>query len=316
LSVSNAGPASILLDELNARLLQCALDLEPRRMRRLTLLVLEIAQCLHSNACALGKLDLPHRKHHPGSLACSRRHEASRDAWFARVNCGRHDKPSVLNKSVTVVTPSRHTNWALVAIAYGFFALGIGINIWNASTGAITDMALPAALGVLAEAVVFFLPAWALTLPVGRQVLAWALFVFISVFALTNSLRMASIIAADQATIRADRQTEGVRSADHALEAARSMRDQACGRGLGKTVACKVRQAEVAKLETSQTQATAKVAAQARPESTDFAKLVTWASRGAVQPGADDFAMLWLLFRTFLPQVGGLVLMLAQRRTA
>jgi hypothetical protein len=26
------------------------------------------------------------------------------------------------------------------------------------------------------------------------------------------------------------------------------------------------------------------------------------------------FVMLWLLFRTFLPQVGGLVLMLAQRR--
>jgi hypothetical protein len=29
--------------------------------------------------------------------------------------------------------------------------------------------------------------------------LAWALFAFISVFALTNSLRMASIVAADQA---------------------------------------------------------------------------------------------------------------------
>jgi hypothetical protein len=34
-------------------------------------------------------------------------------------------------------------------------------------------------------------------------------------------------------------------------------------------------------------------------------------SRGAIQPGADDFSMLWLLFRTFLPQVGGIVLMLA-----
>jgi hypothetical protein len=33
------------------------------------------------------------------------------------------------------------------------------------------------------------------------------------------------------------------------------------------------------------------------------------------QPGADDFANLWLLFRTFLPQVGGLVLMLAQRNS-
>jgi hypothetical protein len=227
------------------------------------------------------------------------------------------EKPSNIKADITVardlaqapVTQSRRTNHVLVVIAYGFFALGIGINVWNAMTGGtLADMALPAALGVLAEAVVFFLPAWALTLPIGRQVLAWALFAFISVFALTNSLRMASVIAADQATARADRQTEGVRKADYAANMARSKRDEACGRGLGKTVACKVRQAEVTKLEANQT------GAQARPESTDFARLVTWVSRGAVQPGADDFAMLWLLFRTFLPQVGGLVLMLAQRR--
>jgi hypothetical protein len=194
--------------------------------------------------------------------------------------------------------------------AYGFFALGIEINIWNAKTGdTLADMALPAALGVLAEAVLFFLPAWALTLPFGRQALAWALFGFISVFALTNSLRMASIIAADQATARADRQTEGVRAADHALNAARAKRAKpVVVDSARRWLARFVRRSTT--LEASQTQATAKVIAQARPESTDFAKLVTWVSRGAVQPGADDFAMLWLLFRTFLPQVGGLVLML------
>jgi hypothetical protein len=97
-------------------------------------------------------------------------------------------------------------------------------------------MALPAALGVLAEAVMFFLPAWAMTLPRGRQVLALVLLVFVSAFALTNSLRMASIIASDQATARADRQTEGVQTADRALETARAKREEACGRGLGKTV--------------------------------------------------------------------------------
>ena len=83
--------------------------------------------------------------------------------------------------------------------------------------------------------------------------------------------------------------------------------------GYGNSVACKVRQAEVTKLETNQTQATAKVVARARPDSSDFARLVTWVTGGAIQPAADDFAMLWLLFRTFLPQVGGLVLTLAQR---
>jgi hypothetical protein len=148
--------------------------------------------------------------------------------------------------------PSRHATDARVAIAYGFFAPGIGINVWNATMGgAITDMAVPVVLGILAAAVVFFLPAWALRLPIGRQVLAGALFAFISVFALTN-LRMAIIIAVDQATARADRQTEGIRVADHALDVARTKPDDACGRGFGKTVACKVRQTEVTKLEASQ----------------------------------------------------------------
>jgi hypothetical protein len=78
-------------------------------------------------------------------------------------------------------------------------------------------------------------------------------------------------------------------------------------------VACQQRQSDVAKLEAKQTQATAKVAAQAKPEATDFAGLVAWVSVGAVQPGARDFDMLWLLFRTFLPQIGGVVLMLARR---
>jgi hypothetical protein len=216
------------------------------------------------------------------------------------------------NGSVTV--RRRVVSWPLVIIAYGFFALGVGINIWNASaSGPLIDVALPAAMGVLAEAVMFFLPAWAMTLSPVRQVLALALLVFVSVFALTNSLRMASIIAADQTAARADRQTEGVQTADRALETARARRDEACGRGLGKTFACQARQTEVTKLETNRIQATAKAAAQARPESGDFAKLVAWISRGTIQPGADDFAMLWLLFRTFLPQVGGLVLMLAQR---
>jgi hypothetical protein len=40
---------------------------------------------------------------------------------------------------------------------------------------------------------------------------------------------------------------------------------------------------------------------------------VAWLSNGTLQPGADDFDILGLFFRTLLPQVGGLVLMLARR---
>jgi hypothetical protein len=208
----------------------------------------------------------------------------------------------------------RHTSRPLVAIAYGFFGLGIGINGWNALTGGpLVDMALPAIMGVLAEGVMFYLPSWAMTLPLRRQLLAWMVMAFVATFALTNSLRMASIISADQATARADRQTAGVTQAKIDLDKAKAARDQACGKGLGKTVACQSRQSEVTKLEGIQTQATAKVAAQAKPEAGDFAKLVTWASMGTLRPQAGDFEMLWLLFRTLLPQIGGLVLMLARR---
>jgi hypothetical protein len=208
----------------------------------------------------------------------------------------------------------RYASIPLVIIAYGFFVLGIGINVWNArNAGPIANVLLPAAMGVLAEALMFFLPERTLSLPWAGKLLAGAFLLFVAAFALTNSLRMASIVSADQAAARADRQTEGVRTADHALEAARAKRDEACGRGLGKTVACQSRQAEVTKLETKQTQATNKVVAQAKPESTDFAKLVAWLSNGTLKPGADDFDMLWLFFRTLLPQVGGLVLMLARR---
>ena len=208
----------------------------------------------------------------------------------------------------------RHASIPLAVIAYGFFALGVSINVWNAVTGGpIANMILPAAMGVLAEAVMFFLPVRTMSLPLIGKLLAWAFLAFVAAFALTNSLRMASIGSADQAAARADRQTEGVRTADQALEAARAKRDEACGRGLGKTVACQSRQAEVTKLEAKQTQATNKVVADAKPEGADFAKLVAWLSNGALQPGAADFDNLWLLFRTLLPQVGGLVLMLSRR---
>lgn len=195
----------------------------------------------------------------------------------------------------STVAPARETprtSWALVTLAYGFFLLGVGTNLWNARTGDAVDMALPAAMGVLAEGVVFFLPARAIALPAGRRALAFTLLLFVTAFALTNSLRMASIVATDQAQARADRQTAGVTVATAVLDAARTARDQACRAGQSKSAACRSRQDEVTRLEKAQTAATAKVAAAAKPESTDFAGLVAWLTAGTVQPGARDFDML------------------------
>jgi hypothetical protein len=63
----------------------------------------------------------------------------------------------------------------------------------------------------------FFLPAKIPALTATRKFLAIGLYAFVMTFAVINSLRMASLIAADQAAVRADRQTVGVQAAGRDL---------------------------------------------------------------------------------------------------
>src|SRR5262249_14899357 len=100
----------------------------------------------------------------------------------ARVTApGWHDTPAPTRAA------ERHPRYAsipLAVIAYWFFALGVSINIWNAMTGGpIANMILPAAMGVLAEAVMFFLPVRTLSLPLTGKLLAWTFLAFVAAFA-------------------------------------------------------------------------------------------------------------------------------------
>lgn len=56
-----------------------------------------------------------------------------------------------------------------------------------------------------------------------------------------------------------------------------------------------------------------KVSETSDPQAASGAKLVAWVSADRFHPSADDFAMLRLLILTILPQLGGLVLMVARR---
>jgi hypothetical protein len=220
--------------------------------------------------------------------------------------------------AVTVMPPRRRRRWnyGLALIALGFLALSMAIQVWNARSpnGDWFDMAIPVAMGVLPELAMFFLP---LTVMVIRNWLLKGLAVVFLIgffaYALTNSLRTASILSNDQATARADRQTTGVQTANKALTDARASSAAACRAGQGKSQACKDAQAAVKKEEAKQSKAATTVATTARPENADFSALVSWITRGAIVPGANDFAMLWLLFRTIIPQCGGFLLMLARR---
>jgi hypothetical protein len=117
-----------------------------------------------------------------------------------------------------------------------------------------------------------------------------------------NSLRMASILAADRSPASPS-QIEGVRGGDHLLDVARTKRDEARDQDTASRSPVRF---EVTKLEAKQTQAGRRLLLRSDRNRAP-AKLVARVSRGAIQPGSDHFAMLWLLFRTFLPQVGGLI---------
>jgi hypothetical protein len=220
--------------------------------------------------------------------------------------------------TVTVMPPPRkiRRSYMLCLIGIGFLALSISINIWNARSynGDPWDMAIPASLGILCELALFYLPSHLPNVGWGYKFLIVIALAGVTAYALTNSLKMSSILAADQAQARADRQTAGVQTAAKALADARAARATSCRRKEDKSKACTAALADVEKLEKAQAKVTTEVALAARPENTDFSNLVSWLSGGNVRPGANDFSMLWLFLRTVLPQIGGLIFMVGLAR--
>jgi hypothetical protein len=241
----------------------------------------------------------------------------SRLNWHIRPREEQTVLPPALAAEQPVAKPQGKRSYALTLVAYALFSLGAGIVYWGARSsmsGDWLDMAVPIGISVVVEAALFFLPARFVDSRVQpmRRLAALAIFGFFLTFAAMNALKVASLTIADQASARGDRQTVGVQTADRRLDTARAERDRACRAGQGRSAACKASQDDVAKLEQAQTSATMRVTAQAKPENADFSALVSWVTRGAVQPGARDFDMVMLLLRTLLPLLGGVVLAVAR----
>jgi hypothetical protein len=241
-----------------------------------------------------------------------------RPRWRLLGRSGRVVERKAAAPTVTVMPPPRkiRRSYMLCLIGIGFLALSISINIWNARSynGDPWDMAIPASLGILCELALFYLPSHLPNVGWGYKFLIVIALAGVTAYALTNSLKMSSILAADQAQARADRQTAGVQTAAKALADARAARATSCRRKEDKSKACTAALADVEKLEKAQAKATTEVALAARPENTDFSNLVSWLSGGNVRPGANDFSMLWLFLRTVLPQIGGLIFMVGLAR--
>jgi hypothetical protein len=216
------------------------------------------------------------------------------------------------------VTPTRHTlaPALLSAAALALAAVGITINGWFARSLGSSDVAgwLFLAVGVAADLVALVMPSSAAGLwHAGQRMTAlvgWAVWLVTFVFAVTAGIGFASMNISDVTLARASRITPSVTSARAALEDAMTARDRECKGGVGKF--CREREAAVAERRLLLDSAMTSVGQAADPQTDAAIKLVAWGSGGMLRPAPEDFAMLRLILLALLPQIGGVLLMVAR----
>jgi hypothetical protein len=206
----------------------------------------------------------------------------------------------------------------LTMAAFGLASVGITMNGWFAESMGATPVAgyLFLAIGVAADIVMLAVPSVAARAWQGRQrATAWAGWTIWAVtfcFAITAGIGFASVNIADVTMARASRVTPAVTMAETALTDAMGARDRECHGGVGQY--CREREASVSDRRQALDQAIAAVAGTADPQTQAAVKLVAWATMGAVRPSGDDFGMLRLMLLALLPQLGGLLLMIARAK--
>ncbi|WP_454632423.1 hypothetical protein [Bradyrhizobium cenepequi] len=223
------------------------------------------------------------------------------------------EKPMV---EVPVVKPERHI--LLILLAYSLGITAISINGWYSYSRGATeiDKTIFLILGVILEWIAFYLPTQTSSLWKGRRyvaaTLSGLLYVFLFVFAVTNSLGFASQNMHEVSTARAERITPAVSDAQRRLDTLTASRAVECVKRGDK---CRQLEKDEQLALEQLREAREKVSATADPEISAAAKLIAWASLDRFHPSQDDFAMLRLLLLTLLPQLGGLVLMVASQRS-
>jgi hypothetical protein len=221
---------------------------------------------------------------------------------------------------VTPVTPSRPplASILLTTAAVGLACVGLTMNAWFARSLGSTDSAgwLFLAVGVAADLAALALPSSAARLweaqRRGRAAVAQLIWLATFAFALTAGIGFASVNISDVTLARASRVTPAVTEAQAALADAMATRDRECKGGVGKF--CREREASVAERRAALETATRIVQSDADPQTEAARQIVAWVSLGALHPTSNDFAMLRLVLLALLPQIGGVLLMLARGR--
>ena len=190
------------------------------------------------------------------------------------------------------------------------------MNGWFARSLGSSDVAgwLFLAIGVAADLIALALPSCAARLWQARQratsLAGWAVWAMTFVFAVTAGIGFASTNIADVTLARASRTTPAVQTAQAALADAMAARDRECKGGVGHF--CREREAAVNERRQTLDTAMQAVEQTADPQTDAAIRLMAWATRGALKPTGDDFAMLRLVLLALLPQIGGILLMVGR----
>jgi len=224
--------------------------------------------------------------------------------------------PTVATPAVTQARPI--ASYVLAVAALGLASVGIVINGWFARSLGSTEAAgwLFLAVGVATDLVALAAPLCAAHLwGAGQRATAlvgWAVWLMTFVFAVTAGIGFASMNISDVTLARASRPTPAITAAQSALADAMAARDRECKGGVGKF--CREREAAVAERRQAVDAAMRSVEETADPQTNAAIRIVAWLSHGALQPTANDFAMLRLILLALLPQIGGILLMVSRSR--
>jgi len=225
--------------------------------------------------------------------------------------------PPTIAPTKPTVSWSPFASLALTVAAIGLAGVGITINAWYAHSLGASDVAgaLFTGIGIAADIAALTLPCVAARLWRKRQRTAamagWVAWLATFLFAILAGLGFASLNISDVTLARAGRDTAAVTTARLALADAKAARDREC-----KVVGpfCRQQEATVVERQHELDAAMRTVADAADPQTAAAEKLAIWLSFGTLNPSAEDFAKLRLLLLALLPQLGGLILMVARTR--
>jgi hypothetical protein len=234
--------------------------------------------------------------------------------------------PTHCDRSVTVtegVTPgvtdghallgraptARWASWALTVVALALFGAAVCANAeyaWTLGASPISS-AVFCAIGIAADCLVFLLPLVASRSSLPIALIGWAVWILALCFALCGAVGFAALNIADTVAQRSERRSPAIDLAKMKLAAASAAVSVECRR-VGPL--CRARQGEERQALADLGAAQSAQAAVADPQVSQAVKLVTWLT--PLRPADGDLAMVRLGLIVLIPQLAGLVLLVAR----